>query len=194
MEKARNHKRNEMAASTTSKVFTRKSAVRGARPAVVAPGAAPQGSATCRTAPSRRPTPASTARRGHLSATRTSALAEDASGDGLFSDMGNSTPPEFKLKFVWGKDTLAFAVDQILGKGNSSPLTEYFFWPQDDAWENLKAVLEAKDWIPASEKISMLNRVTEVINFWTPQEGQEQNSTEQAKAKFQDCGFTGTFY
>ena len=185
-----------MAASTTSKVFTRKSAVRGARPAMVAPGSAPQGSATCRTAPSRRPTPASTARRGHLSgATRTSALAEDASGDGgLFSDMGNSTPPEFKLKFVWGKDTLAFAVDQILGKGNSSPLTEYFFWPQDDAWENLKAVLEAKDWIPASEKISMLNRVTEVINFWTPQEGQEQNSTEQAKAKFQDCGFTGTFY
>merc|ERR1739841_497127 len=103
---------------------------------------------------------ASTARRGHLSATRTS----------------------------------AFAVDQILGKVNSSPLTEYFFWPQDDAWENLKAVLEAKDWIPASEKIAMLNRVTEVINFWTPQEGQEQNSTEQAKAKFQDCGFTGTFY
>ena len=87
---------------------------------------------------------------------------------------------------MWGKDTLAFAVDQILGKGNSSPLTEYFFWPQDDAWENLKAVLEAKDWIPASEKISMLNRVTEVINFWTPQEGQEQNSTEQAKAKFLD--------
>mmetsp|Transcript_7936 Transcript_7936/g.14835 ORF Transcript_7936/g.14835 Transcript_7936/m.14835 type:complete len:184 (+) Transcript_7936:104-655(+) len=100
----------------------------------------------------------------------------------------------FQLKFCWGKDTLAFAVDQTLGKHVSSPLTEYFFWPQDDAWENLKAVLESKDWIPASEKISMLNRVTEVINFWTPAEGEEQKSTDEAKAKFQDCKFVGTFY
>ncbi|UPR03287.1 plastid-specific ribosomal protein 3 [Chloropicon primus] len=124
---------------------------------------------------------------------RATAVAEDASG-GMFEGMGETSPPTFRLKFVWGKDTLAFAVDQILGKGNSSPLTEYFFWPQDDAWENLKAVLEAKDWIPASEKIAMLNRVTEVINFWTPQEAQEQNTTDQAKAKFPECGFTGTFY
>ena len=40
----------------------------------------------------------------------------------------------------------------------------------------------------------MLNRVTEVINFWTPQESEEQNSTEQAQAKFPDCSFVGTFY
>merc|ERR1719313_3203697 len=103
--------------------------------------------------------------------------------------MEKAAESTFQLKFVWGSDTLAFAVDQVLGRGNSSPLTEYFFWPQDDAWENLKAVLESKDWIPASEEISMLNRVTEVINFWTPAEGEEQKSTDQAKAKFQDCGF-----
>ena len=108
--------------------------------------------------------------------------------------MEKSAPPVFQLKFVWGKETLAFAVDQVLGKGSASPLTEYFFWPQDDAWENLKSVLETKDWIPASEKIAMLNRVTEVINFWTPPEGEEQNDTDQAKAKFPDCDFTGTFY
>ena len=30
----------------------------------------------------------------------------------------------FQLKFVWGSDTLAFAVDQVLGRGNSSPLTD----------------------------------------------------------------------
>jgi len=120
--------------------------------------------------------------------------AEESSENMSIFGVEKTAESTFQLKFVWGSDTLAFAVDQVLGRGNSSPLTEYFFWPQDDAWENLKAVLESKDWIPASQKIAMLNRVTEVINFWTPQEGQEQNSTDQAKAKFSDCQFVGTFY
>merc|ERR1712032_1017041 len=120
--------------------------------------------------------------------------AEESSENMSIFGMEKTAESTFQLKFVWGSDTLAFAVDQVLGKGNSSPLTEYFFWPQDDAWENLKAVLESKDWISASEKIAMLNRVTEVINFWTPQESEEQNSTEQAQAKFPDCNFVGTFY
>mmetsp|Transcript_7458 Transcript_7458/g.19161 ORF Transcript_7458/g.19161 Transcript_7458/m.19161 type:complete len:201 (+) Transcript_7458:39-641(+) len=100
----------------------------------------------------------------------------------------------FQLKFVWGQNTLAFAVDQVLGKGATSPLTEYYFWPQDDAWENLKSVLESKDWIPAPDKISLLNRVTEVINYWNPQENSPQNSAEQAQQNFPDCKFVGRFY
>ena len=88
---------------------------------------------------------------------------------------------------------MAFAVDQTFGKGQHSPITEYFFWPQDDAWENLKSVLEAKDWIPAAEKVTLLNTVTEVINYWTPQENVAQNTGDQAKAKFPDCNFVGQF-
>lgn len=40
----------------------------------------------------------------------------------------------------------------------------------------------------------MLNKVTEVISFWTPEEGSEQNTQEQASSKYPECQFVGQFY
>jgi hypothetical protein len=31
--------------------------------------------------------------------------------------------------------------------GPRTPLTEYYFWPKVDAWEELKKTLDSKDWI-----------------------------------------------
>ena len=71
-----------------------------------------------------------------------------------------------------------------------APLTEYFMWPRKDAWEELKAALEAKPWVPERDRVLLLNRTTEVINFW--QDEGAKHSVEEAREKFPDCVFSSS--
>lgn len=66
-----------------------------------------------------------------------------------FSNNKNeATPlPEFRLQFLWTERNIAVSLDQTFARGSSAPLTEYFFWPRRDAWEDMKFWLEARPWI-----------------------------------------------
>nr|YP_009391541.1 Plastid-specifi c 30S ribosomal protein 3 [Platysiphonia delicata]ARW59685.1 Plastid-specifi c 30S ribosomal protein 3 [Platysiphonia delicata] len=96
---------------------------------------------------------------------------------------------KFTLRILWLDNNVAIAIDHLIGK-NSSPLTSYFFWPRNDAWEQLKTELDSKPWISEKEKIHLLNRATEIINFW--QENAKNQSLRQVKNKFPEFIFSGT--
>ena len=95
---------------------------------------------------------------------------------------------KFVLKFLWLEKSIAVAIDQKLGE-TTSPITDYFFWPRKDAWEELKNQLETKPWISQHEAITLLNQTTEIINYWQ-EEGKTQ-SLIKVQEKYPEYLFIG---
>lgn len=96
---------------------------------------------------------------------------------------------KFTFRVLWLENNVAIAIDHVRGS-NISPLTSYFFWPRNDAWEQLKTELNSKPWISENDKINLLNKATEIINFW--QEKGKAKSLIEAKKEFPEFIFAGT--
>jgi hypothetical protein len=73
---------------------------------------------------------------------------------------------KYILKFLWLEKTIGICLDQVNSEGSIIILTDFYFWPQSDAWEKMKIFLEETTFISKNESILILNQITEVVNFW----------------------------
>ena len=73
--------------------------------------------------------------------------------------------PRFKLNILWLENELGIAIDQIQA-GEQIPLTDYFFLPKSDTWDQIRQELETKPWILTKEKAQLLNATATIMNEW----------------------------
>jgi len=90
------------------------------------------------------------------------------------------------LKILWSNSFLGLSIDQY-DKRNNLPVTNYYFWPKTEAWEQLKVELDFKPWVQEKEKIKILNSATEVMNFW--QVNRNNDNLETVKNRFKNINF-----
>lgn len=93
----------------------------------------------------------------------------------------------FTLKILWSNNNIGLAIDHIVKKGHS-PLTSYFFWPRNNAWNQIKVELESKPWISENDRVGLLNQISNIINYW--QENIKQQSSKEAQNKFPEFIFS----
>ena len=90
---------------------------------------------------------------------------------------------QLKLKVLWLKNFLGFAIDRTVTK-KSYPLTSYYFWPKTEAWDQLKLELDSKFWVSEEEKIKILNLITDIINYWRQNRANGDPKTHFSDVKF----------
>jgi 30S ribosomal protein 3 len=93
---------------------------------------------------------------------------------------------QLQLKVLWLKNSLGLSIDnKVLNQTYS--LTQYYFWPKTEAWDQLKLELETKYWLSKLEKVRILNLTTEVMNQW--RKSQSIDSFEAMATKFAGVNF-----
>jgi len=70
-----------------------------------------------------------------------------------------------KLQALWLDNSLGLSVNQQVNE-SYVPLTSYYFWPVNEAWEQIRFELESKPWISDSERIKLLNLIVDIMNQW----------------------------
>lgn len=95
---------------------------------------------------------------------------------------------QFRIKILWLKNTLGIAVDQIYNQ-RRIPITSYYFWPRNDAWELIRLEINSKSWITEDDKTAILNQITQILNSW--RKNMENSSFENLSSQYEELDLAG---
>tara|TARA_B100000475_G_scaffold145325_1_gene107326 strand:+ start:156 stop:452 length:297 start_codon:yes stop_codon:yes gene_type:complete len=95
----------------------------------------------------------------------------------------------FIIKVLWLENSLGVAVNQS-NAGRSNLVTPYYFWPRNNAWDQVQKELNSKPWISKRQRILILNRISDIMNHW--QKNRKQQNLVNVKVQFSDIDFVGT--
>ncbi|KAF9684102.1 hypothetical protein SADUNF_Sadunf04G0082900 [Salix dunnii] len=74
--------------------------------------------------------------------------------------------PRVVLKFIWMQKVIGIALNQVIPGHGTIPLSPYYFWTKEDAWEQLRLLLEGRTWISRKQLHALLNQATDIIELW----------------------------
>jgi 30S ribosomal protein 3 len=96
---------------------------------------------------------------------------------------------KYVLSFIWvGNTTIGVCLNEK-SLNKEIPISKYYFWPRLDAWEEMQNLLKNKSYIPTTYHVNLLNKLTEVINFWQDNNNFEEINVEIIQSKFPECKF-----
>ena len=90
---------------------------------------------------------------------------------------------KFLLYFFLTERCLKIALAQKTGNA-ILPLPDFYSWPTKDAWEEIRVFLETQKWVSSAESVSLLNTITQVINYWDGQDPKVTKDISNIKKKF----------
>ena len=98
-----------------------------------------------------------------------------------------------RLKFIWSEKNLGVSLDQRIGPDRFSFLERYIFWPQNDPWGEVQRFGELTNWIEHKESFVLLNRLTEIMNFWQVncfnKRKVQLKDIQSLQSQFPECSF-----
>lgn len=95
------------------------------------------------------------------------------------------------LKFFWTNKKIAFALDYMVEE-RFTPLTPFYFFPKENGWEKIKQYLVVnKNWINKNSSESVLNKLTEVIDYWRVNKTSNKLVINNYLSNFEDCFLVG---
>lgn len=70
------------------------------------------------------------------------------------------------LRFIWLETRLGLALDNVIPDFGALPLTQFFFFPENDVLGELKQAMERQQWISESRAATLLKQADQLLTLW----------------------------